>query len=723
MVRKVLGFLLVVPLVAGCGRPPVKHESVPVAAPEPAPVPSTLDEVRQAETSGQMDAAEAGLHNLAASSDIGTRRRALALLGSLYEQSSRWPEAIKNYRLAATIYPEVAPFLWLRVAEVQNRMGEPLDAASTALQLSQASPGSSAARIARIELPAFYAAAGQHDTAAARLKDLQDLSIHSLNEAQFFDTATALEEAGFTDLSSRLRMRLLTQFPQGRFVEKLYAQLTADMNTSPLASLSYAQLIDLADRLGRVNRYDQSLDLMQRTAVRFPNESKAATFRYTRLIALFNSRHYNEVVAERFSPDEPYYLAAQLKRARAYWRTDRPSDFLRIIQSVISGYPKTTEANAARLLLSKYYMTDEVNYAKAESLLKEAIARGSEGDDGENLWTLGWIYTSAGRDELALGIFDQYLKSYPDADYTSNALFWSAKIHEKHARKVERDALFHRLIEFYPYTNYSYRAREILGISLDAPSTLASGFSFPAAETEATEEDARLVTVRELMGIGFTADAAREMQHLSASQPGDAVLAYHLADLYAAAGEPLKANVLIQKNFRNIVRHGGTGVPQRFWQILYPRANWPAIEKASARSGVDPYLVSAIIRQESAFDPSIVSNAGAVGLMQIMPVEASRIAVNGGLAPVTREQLFDPETNVMVGAAEIRQKIDAMDGNTMLGIAAYNAGEQAVGRWIAKTPPQDIDTFIESIPYSETRLYVKIVTRNVSEYRRIYGSP
>jgi soluble lytic murein transglycosylase len=110
--------------------------------------------------------------------------------------------------------------------------------------------------------------------------------------------------------------------------------------------------------------------------------------------------------------------------------------------------------------------------------------------------------------------------------------------------------------------------------------------------------------------------------------------------------------------------------------------------------------------------------------MQIMPDEAARIATVAGLGAITREQLFDPKTNIAVGAAEIRQKIDAMDGKQILGIASYNAGEAAVGRWIAKTAlDDDVDVFVESIPYAETRLYVKNVTRNLFEYRRIYGSP
>jgi soluble lytic murein transglycosylase len=107
--------------------------------------------------------------------------------------------------------------------------------------------------------------------------------------------------------------------------------------------------------------------------------------------------------------------------------------------------------------------------------------------------------------------------------------------------------------------------------------------------------------------------------------------------------------------------------------------------------------------------------------MQIMPAEAQSIAARGGISDtVTRETLFDPETNIAVGAAEFAQKLEIMGGNPIRAIAAYNAGEEAVGRWIAQTPGDDIDLFVESIPYAETRLYVKTVTRNRSEYRRIY---
>ena len=108
--------------------------------------------------------------------------------------------------------------------------------------------------------------------------------------------------------------------------------------------------------------------------------------------------------------------------------------------------------------------------------------------------------------------------------------------------------------------------------------------------------------------------------------------------------------------------------------------------------------------------------------MQIMPHEAARIASVAGIEGMTRERLFDPQENIAVGAAEYSQKLASMKGNPTLAIAAYNAGEGPVGRWLARTGINDLDLFVESIPYAETRLYVKTVTRNRFEYRRIYES-
>ncbi len=228
--------------------------------------------------------------------------------------------------------------------------------------------------------------------------------------------------------------------------------------------------------------------------------------------------------------------------------------------------------------------------------------------------------------------------------------------------------------------------------------------------------------MRELEAIYLARDASREMKRLAAAYPENLGLQFMLADVYVRGGEPFEANGILQRRFREFVRHGGANIPQRFWEILYPLNYWTVISAEAQKRGVDPYLVASIIRQESGFEPTTVSNAGAVGLMQIMPEEAQAIAARAGIEGVTRASLFHPMVNIEVGVAEFSQKLADMRGNPVLAVAAYNAGEEPVGKWIAHTPIGDIDLFVESIPYAETRLYVKTVTRNRFEYRRIYES-
>jgi soluble lytic murein transglycosylase len=284
----------------------------------------------------------------------------------------------------------------------------------------------------------------------------------------------------------------------------------------------------------------------------------------------------------------------------------------------------------------------------------------------------------------------------------------------------EADARYRDLIARYPYNYFSYRAREVRPALASTPPANAA-VPFPDLDAQlASLGDPRLAGVDELRAIGLTRDASREMKRIAAAYPDNLGVAYKLAETYVLGGEPAAANAVLQRRFRDLIRHGGADVPLRFWQILYPLSYWDDIRAEASKRSLDPYLVASIIRQESGFEPLVVSNAGAVGLMQIMPAEAGRIAAEAGIPGVTREKLFEPVTNIAVGSAEYSQKLAGAGGNPILAVAAYNAGEEAVGKWLARTPVDDVDVFVEAIPYAETRLYVKSVTRNRFEYRRIY---
>jgi soluble lytic murein transglycosylase len=411
-----------------------------------------------------------------------------------------------------------------------------------------------------------------------------------------------------------------------------------------------------------------------------------------------------------------------LLRARAAWRAGRPQDFLKGLDLVERQFKSSSEATEARTLRAKYYTTDEPRYDAAARSYTAAIDAGDLGNDGETLWSLGFVYILAGEDDAALETLGTLESKYADGDYLSNALFWSGKILEKRGRREERDLQWNKLLRTYPYSYYSFRVRELTGMPVVAPSEVPSGNVFPNVEAlVAAAADPRIEAVREMLALGMKGDATREMQSVAASYPDNLGMQFLLADVYQQGGEPFRAQGVLQRRFRAFVRHGGSGIPHRFWEILFPLNYWEAIRSEAEKRQLDPYLVASIIRSESGFEPMTVSNAGAVGIMQIMPAEATAIAARAGIPPPTRQQLFDPEINIAIGAAELAQKLAIVKGNPTLAVAAYNGGEDNVARWAERTSPDDVDLFVDSIPFAETKLYVKTVSRNRLEYRRIYG--
>ena len=668
--------MMMLGLLAGCAQPPAPQP----AEPEPVPV-AAVEEPKEP----------------AAPRDLA--RTALELF-----DRKEWDAAVPALAEAAVAYPQVAPFLRLRMAEAEVARGNVQGAVAILAEIIALSD-TSAATVARLRLPPLYAQLGDRAATDSAWAQANAVAIDELTEADFVSMATALAKAGRTDLATHTRMRLLTAYPQGRYTEQ-----TFDFVKGELANLPQSERIALAAKLARSDRYDQALALL-------PADAPEA--RGTRIRALFNSRHYTLLLTETEGVrlTDP---ALALTRARAAWRADQPQVFLAGLDAIEKEFPSSREATEAKILRAKYYTTDVIDYARAVENLTKAVDAGA-GD--ENLWNLGWTYTLWRKYDQALQVFDRYIRAYPDGDWKTNSLFWSAKIHDRFGRTAERDAKAAQLIAESPYSYYAYRARELWRTGNpacpDRQDCLSSTRPFPDIDVSSLNEP-RLGVVRALQDVGLDRAAAREMKTLAAKYDTNLGVQFMLADAYVRGGEPFKANGVLQRRFREFVRHGGANIPRRFWEILFPLAYWDVIQAEAAKRGHDPYMLASIIRQESGFEPATVSNAGAVGLMQIMPEEASRIGQAGGIGAVTRADLFVPEKNIAVGAAELSQKLAAMGNNLTLAIAAYNAGETAVQRWVARTSPDEIDVFIESIPYAETRLYVKTVTRNRHEYRRIY---
>lgn len=141
------------------------------------------------------------------------------------------------------------------------------------------------------------------------------------------------------------------------------------------------------------------------------------------------------------------------------------------------------------------------------------------------------------------------------------------------------------------------------------------------------------------------------------------------------------------------------------------------LQDNAKKNNVDPAWAFAIARRESSFMPDAASGAGALGLMQVMPGTASYLAKK----KVRRNTLFDPSRNVELGTQYMRYLLDKMDNNEVLATASYNAGWRRVKQWLPETEGVPLDLWIETIPYKETRNYVKAVLAYQQIYRHHLG--
>ena len=201
---------------------------------------------------------------------------------------------------------------------------------------------------------------------------------------------------------------------------------------------------------------------------------------------------------------------------------------------------------------------------------------------------------------------------------------------------------------------------------------------------------------------------------------GEPRLLLEAAQAAVDAGHCGAAIVTVRQIYPQLEAHPFTDVPRPVWLAAYALPFESAIRRWSENAGVDPMLVAGLVRQESAFSPEAHSPANAFGLMQLLPSTARRLAKQAKIR-YAHGRLIEPEYNVRLGTLYVSNLLKQF-GNVESVLAAYNAGEDRVTSWTAGQNYREPAEFVESIPFTETRQYVQIVTRNADIYRRLYGT-
>lgn len=359
------------------------------------------------------------------------------------------------------------------------------------------------------------------------------------------------------------------------------------------------------------------------------------------------------------------------------------------------------------------------------------------------VWRTGWIAYKSERYDDAIRILGDYWQQHHDSLSGSQFGYWigrsAEQIHQpakaaQAYRGVCRDFLrsFYcqeaqvRLAQLQKAATDSGKTDPVSSSSFTSPgsgSKPENGSSVELPDGEASpalERDRQYSIALELLALHMEPEAAQELDDLTDRYATDKPTVLKLAGLLYDAGDYYHSCRLLRLYFPDVLENGGDQIPKRFWEQAYPYRFVEYVQQQSPEVETDPFLVAAVAREESAFDSKAVSRVGALGLMQIMPYTGEWVAKEVGLEDFHPDLLLDEATNLHLGAWYLGHLIDQFNGNVVLAVASYNAGPDAVGRW-AEKGVGNLDEFIESIPYHETRYFTKRVMRSYHEYRRIAG--
>jgi soluble lytic murein transglycosylase len=345
-------------------------------------------------------------------------------------------------------------------------------------------------------------------------------------------------------------------------------------------------------------------------------------------------------------------------------------------------------------------------------------------------WKVTWsAYVQRRQDSGDL--LREQLERYPADPRTGAALYFLGRLSEPAGDFPAARAYYARIVSLYPNYYYSVRARERLAdpkLVAAEPSAKVvqylNGLPFPERRVPAGQElssatKLRIDRARLLAGAGLSDLAEAELRFGARTDGQPQLLAMELA---RSAASPYIGLRYMKSFAPDYLSTPFDQMPRAFWEYLFPLPYQKDLVRNATLQNLDPYVVAALIRQESEFNPAAISHKSAYGLTQLMPATGRQLARRNGVRRFRTSMLLQPATSLQLGARYLRSMLDECGGKWEETLAAYNAGKTHVDQWRTWNSFQEPSEFVETIPFTETREYVQAVLRNAAIYRRLYGT-
>ena len=385
-----------------------------------------------------------------------------------------------------------------------------------------------------------------------------------------------------------------------------------------------------------------------------------------------------------------------------------------ILSGQVAGTTLSDQQSAARLLAE--YLLSVGQPAKAlgvfDQLYKMTRARAGRVDV---LWRMAIASLRAGNRARALKALQEVLALKPDSETERAATFWLAYAQDAAGSKAAAKKHWASIaaaasVQLLRHSCRRANRRTAAG-ALDR---LSRSFLFADVVTAHPDYQAAAF----LSSAGCSSEAAIYARRLSAAFRRDDAVALLAARASEAAGDHTLAATLMSSHFGPYLQRPASNLPDDFWSLAYPRAYWPEVSAAGTRHGVDPLLMLGLARQESHFDRTARSPVGAVGLFQVMPYTAAELDPAFSNPAAHGQTDSTPAVSAELAAKLIASLQARYQGALAPTIASYNADKERVQVWwdAAKGLPEEL--FIDSIPYQQTRAYVRQVLANYAMYQR-----
>jgi soluble lytic murein transglycosylase len=420
------------------------------------------------------------------------------------------------------------------------------------------------------------------------------------------------------------------------------------------------------------------------------------------------------------------YLASAARKAEARFfdlsalrELGEYDRFVDATRALVDEFPDSTWSEEALNNLGTHYILTNEDELAAQTF-GELYAKFPQGERAERAaWKYGWYKYKTGGYAETIRVFESAAAAFRRSNYRPSYLYWAARSQAKLGNGAEAAERFR--IVHADYGNSYY------GRLADVHLTSAEGDSpadiIPVASQSLAPDSPPIPTehvIRLLLAAGLLDDALAELQFAQRawgpSTPVDATIAW----IYNRKGDLRRGITLMRRAYPQHMTAWGQELPPEILEVIFPLTYWDQIRKQSAARNLDPYVVAALIAQESTFDPKIRSAANAWGLMQIVPATGRRLARSVGIKHFTTSMLTNPDTNIRLGTLYFSRLVEQF-GGVHYALASYNAGENRIVRWRAERPGLDQDEFIDDIPFPETQNYVKRILGTAEDYRMLYG--